>query len=151
MISEQQAITIARAHAESNGWPWADTPLFTSLDRHETKKAWFVTTHPDAVWIANVHVAVDAETGDVLHSSCREAVRNPIDANHALEVARELVLRNGYSWEDVEVFEDEFETEDGQRVNCWSICTQAGRMGGNVQIAIDAESGEVLEALFVNR
>lgn len=147
----ETARRIAKSFAQSQGWGWDESNANAMLGEHEdASSVWYVTTNPDE-WGESVHVVVHAETAEVLASSYRPPLRDPISKEQALAIARQHAEKVGFPWsERVDVFEDEFDCDD-RRCNSWSICTNMDRMGGNVMISIDAETGEVLEADFINR
>lgn len=147
-IEESNAIDIAREYAESNGWPWHDESVYAWLSG---SGMWCITTRPDTVWIANIYVEIDAETGDVLGGNQRPDLVSPISRRTALEIARKCVRDNGWTWREVDIHKDEFDSDDGRRLNCWTVGTNRDRLGGNATIIVDAETGDVLESSFVSR
>lgn len=147
MIKDEQAIAVARRHALEQGWPWA-TESVTAVLNHDV---WYVATHVDDYWVDNVYVDVDAISGIVVCASFRPAVINPIEREIAIEIGRAICKQNGWSWNEVLIEEDEFEAEDGHRINCWTILTNSDRLGGNATIMLDAQTGKVLETMFASR
>ena len=147
-ISEFVAIQIARDHAHANAWPWHGESVHSRFD---SAGIWHITTRPDTEWIANVHILVDDVTHTVVGGTCRPDVIDPISRRRALEIARDCVLRNGWSWREVEICKEEFDCADGRRINCWAISTNRDRMGGNATIILDAETGDVVETMYATR
>ena len=154
--SEADAIQVAKNFARANDWPWTDESVYACKSTHDAPHgivdAWFVTTRPDEEWVANVHIVIEVATGTVLHSSFRPAVVNPISRERAVELARVFAQQNDLPWSDeFDVVESEHDTDDGQRVNCWAVSTNPTRLGGNLDVVLDAETGEVLDSWFANR
>ncbi|MCA9188667.1 MAG: PepSY domain-containing protein [Pirellulaceae bacterium] len=147
MIAEHEAIAIARRFALQNAWPW-DSQAATAVLNGDV---WCVATRVDDYWVENVYTDVDANTGDVKTASFRPAVSSPISREHAMEIARGICEQNGWSWIEVYIEEDEFESDDGKRLNCWTIGTNRDRLGGNATILLDAETGAVLQTMFASR
>jgi len=60
-------------------------------------------------------------------------------------IAEEHAKAKGLPWENMlAFFEPDLMWNDSPRA-AWSFIDDGGRMGGNLQIAIDAETGDVLE------
>lgn len=146
-ISEADAIRFARNHAVAKCWPWHEDSVHAWFDAD----IWYITTHPDTEWIANVHVELCAKSGEIIGGNHRPDIVDPITRRRALELARAIIQENGWEWRDVFVCKDEFDSDDGRRINCWTVGTNRGRMGGNATIILDAETGAVLETSFVSR
>lgn len=147
MIAKHEAIEIARRFAEQNSWPWDSLAATAVLNTD----VWCVATRVDDYWVENVYADVDANTGNVRTASFRPAVSTPISRERAMEIGRGICEQNGWSWREVDIEEDEFESDDGKRLNCWTIGTNRDRLGGNATILLDAETGAVLQTHFASR
>ncbi|MBN8599789.1 MAG: hypothetical protein J0M26_01975 [Planctomycetes bacterium] len=147
MIAKHEAIEIARRFAEQNSWPW-DSRAATAVLNTD---AWCVATRVDDYWVENVYADVDANTGNVRTASFRPAVSTPISRERAMEIGRGICEQNGWAWREVDIEEDEFESDDGKRLNCWTIGTNRDRLGGNATIFLDAETGAILQTFFASR
>ncbi|QDU57617.1 hypothetical protein [Aeoliella mucimassa] len=72
----------------------------------------------------------------------------------ALRIAEKHAIENNLPWDDrcVDVvFDDEYPAENGEFVPTWMVRTNADRMGGNLDITIDATTKVVIEAIWCNR
>jgi hypothetical protein len=70
----------------------------------------------------------------------------------ALRIARDHAHGKRLPWPDgmIAFLQDDFMWDDKMRP-AWAVIDNTGCMGGNLQIAVDAESGEVLECVFHRR
>lgn len=67
MLTKDEALSIARAEAEREGWPWIE-PVLATPESHgfdSPRGCWRFMTNARVLG-GNVNVLVDAETGDII-------------------------------------------------------------------------------------
>lgn len=69
MITREEAIEIARAHAETRGWPWRGAVKVTAERTFILfgRRTFRVTSNADMLG-GNVFVTIAADTGEILHA-----------------------------------------------------------------------------------
>jgi hypothetical protein len=150
-LTQAEAVARAKVIASDQRWPWLE-PTYVAWGQRGLLGLfvpyWEVISNARSNG-ENVRVAFEERTGRMFRSAFvpGSAGGTPITEFRAVEIAREIAEKNGWTWKQpIQVTPRKF-----RRVQSWWVRSNANCFGMNVGVLVHTETGEVLEAGFAPR